>query len=76
MDKRQFKQSQSDEIIELAEVTKAGMDVFGDMDKLTLWLNTLNYALGNVTPNELLCDSQGKKMVLAELTRISHGILI
>ncbi|SFS36516.1 type II RES/Xre toxin-antitoxin system antitoxin [Sphingobacterium wenxiniae] len=71
-----FKPLQSEKIIEIAEVTDVGLDVFGDMDKFKLWLNTPNYALGNLLPMELLRDSYGKELVLGELTRISHGILV
>ncbi len=71
-----FKPLQSEKIIEMAEVTREGLDVFGDMDKFKLWLNTPNYALGNLLPMELLRDSYGKELVIGELTRINHGILV
>lgn len=71
-----FKPIHSEKIIELAEVTQAGLEVFGSMEKMKLWLQTPNYALGNLPPIELLKDSYGKEMVLGELTRINHGILI
>ena len=71
-----FRSIHSEKIIEMAEVTKVGLDVFGDMDKLKLWLNTSNYALGNLKPIELLKDSYGKELVIAELIRIDHGILV
>jgi putative toxin-antitoxin system antitoxin component (TIGR02293 family) len=71
-----FKPSHSEKIIEMAEVTKVGLDVFGNMEKLKLWLNTPNYALGNLKPKELLNDSYGKEMVIGELIRINHGILV
>jgi putative toxin-antitoxin system antitoxin component (TIGR02293 family) len=63
-------------IIEMAEVTKLGLEVFGNSEKLLLWLNTPNYAFGNLMPKELLKDSYGKEMVIAEFTRINHGILV
>ena len=66
----------SEKIIEIAEVTKIGLDVFGNLEKLKLWLNTPNFALGNLKPIELLNDSYGKEMVIGELTRINHGILV
>lgn len=72
---RPFKPIQSEKIIELAEATQAGLDVFGSMEKFKLWLNTPNFALGNSKPIELLSDSYGKELVLGELTRINHGIL-
>ncbi len=74
--KHYFRPLQSEKIIEMAEVTREGLDVFGDMDKFKLWLNTPNYALGNLLPIELLRDSYGKELVVGELTRINHGILV
>ncbi len=71
-----FKAIHSEKIIEIAEVTKVGLDVFGSMDKLKLWLNTPNFALGKLNPIELLKDSYGKELVLSELTRINYGILV
>ena len=73
---KQFKSLQSEKIIEMAEVTKAGLEVFEDMEKFKLWLNVPNFSLGNLAPMELLKDSYGKEMVLSELTRINHGIFV
>jgi putative toxin-antitoxin system antitoxin component (TIGR02293 family) len=73
---QQFKPSQSEKIIEVAEVTKKGIDTFGDIHKFKLWLGTPNFSMGNVKPMELLTDSYGKEMVISELTRIDHGILV
>lgn len=72
---KNFKPIQSEKIIEMAEVTNIGLDVFGDMEKLKLWLETPSYSLGNLKPIELLKDSYGKEMVISELTRINYGIL-
>lgn len=76
MTSKLFKPYQSEKIIEMAEVTHVGVDVFGDMDKFKLWLNTANFSLGNMKPMELLKDSYGKELVLGELTRINFGILV
>ena len=73
---KNFKPLQSEKIIEMSEVTNIGLDVFGDTDKFKLWLNTSNFALGKLTPMELLRDSYGKEMVIGELTKINHGILV
>ena len=73
---KNFKPLQSEKIIEMAEVTNIGLDVFGEMDKFKLWLNTPNFPLGGLKPIELLGDSYGKEMVTGELTRINHGILV
>ena len=69
-----FKALQSQKIIEMSEVTKLGIDVFGSIDTLKLWLETPNFALGNVKPKDLLKDSYGKELVMAELSRIEFGI--
>ncbi len=71
-----FKRIHSEKIIEMAEVTKIGLDVFGDMEKLKGWLNTPNYALGKMKPIELITDSYGKELVIAEMTRIDQGIFV
>lgn len=70
-----FKPIHSEKIIELAEVTELGKNVFGGIEKFRLWLETPNFSLGNLKPLELLKDSYGKEMVVSELTRIDHGIL-
>ena len=73
---KQFKPLQSEKIIEMAEVTNIGKEVFGSTEKFKLWLDTPNFALGKMKPMELLKDSYGKEMVIGELTRLSHGILV
>ncbi|MEO6392834.1 MAG: antitoxin Xre/MbcA/ParS toxin-binding domain-containing protein [Pyrinomonadaceae bacterium] len=73
---RSFKPIQSEKILEMAEVAQAGTETFGDMERFKLWLDTPNFSLGNLKPIELLRDSYGKEMVIAELTRIDHGILV
>ena len=73
---KRFKPLQSEKIIEMAEVAKVGLEVFGSMEKFRLWLSTPNYALGNLPPRELLHDSYGKELVVDELTRINYGILV
>jgi putative toxin-antitoxin system antitoxin component (TIGR02293 family) len=72
---KHFRPIQTEKIIEMAEVTSVGVDVFGDMEKFKLWLDTPNFSLGNLKPMELLKDSYGKEMVISELTRINYGIL-
>jgi putative toxin-antitoxin system antitoxin component (TIGR02293 family) len=72
----QFRSIHSEKIIEMSEVTKVGLDVFGSSDKLRAWLNTPNFALGKTMPIDLLKDSYGKDLVMGELIRINHGILV
>ncbi|HLT33162.1 MAG TPA: antitoxin Xre/MbcA/ParS toxin-binding domain-containing protein [Aquaticitalea sp.] len=69
-----FKPIHTEKIIELAEVTNYGNEVFDSTEQFYLWLNTPSLALGNFKPAELLKDSYGKDMVMAELNKIEHGI--
>lgn len=69
-----FKSIHTEKIIELAEVTNFGMEVFGSSEKFYSWLNSPSYALNGLKPSELIKDSYGKEMVMAELNRIEHGI--
>ena len=62
--------------IEMAKITSLGLDVFGEMDKFKLRLDTPNFSLGNLEPKELLKDSDGKELVISELMRINYGILV
>ena len=69
-----FKPIHTEKIIELAEVTNFGKEVFDSTEQFYLWLNTPSFALGNLKPAELLKDSYGKEIVMAELNRIDQGI--
>lgn len=69
-----FKPIHSEKIIEMAEVTKLGLEVFGNKETFNLWLHTPSFALGNIKPFDLLGDSYGKELVIGELTRINYGI--
>lgn len=71
-----FKQIQSEKIFELAEVISLGNDVFDTHEHFTIWLNSPSLALGNNKPMDLLDNSYGKDIVLAELNRIEHGIFV
>ena len=72
---KRFKSIHSEKIIEIAEVTNLGLEVFNDAEKFKLWLETPNFYLGDQKPFDLIKDSYGKEMVIGELTRIDHGIL-
>lgn len=69
-----FKPIHTEKIFEVAEVTNFGIEVFGSSEKFYSWVNTSSYALNGYKPSELLRDSYGKEMVMAELNRIEHGI--
>ncbi len=71
-----FKSIHSEKILEMAEVTHLGMEVFGSKSKFNHWLNTPSYALSRMKPIDLLMSSYGKEMVMSELIHINHGILV
>ena len=74
---KQFKPTYAAKIIELAEVTKLGLEVFDyEMEKFRIWLETPSFALGNHKPVDLLSDSFGKELVINELIRIEEGIFV
>lgn len=74
-DSRDFKPSHTEKILELAEVTQAGREVFGDAETFRHWLETPCFALGGHKPFDLLKNSYGKELVMGELHRIAHGVL-
>ena len=74
--KHLFKPQHSEKIIELAEVTNYGNEVFDSKNEFYEWLKLPSIALGRTTPLELLMDSYGKEMVMEELSRIDQGIFV
>ena len=72
--RNRLKSPATEKLIGIAEVTKAGLDAFGDMEKFKLWLDTPNFALGNSKPVDLLENSYAKDLVLGELNNIEFGI--
>ncbi len=75
-EKHVFKPLHSEKIIELAEVTNYGSEVFDSNEQFYVWLKSPSMALGNMTPLELLKDSYGKEMVMEELNRVDQGIFV
>lgn len=71
-----FKPIHTEKIIELAEVTNFGLEVFDSNEQFYLWLNTPSFALGDLKPAELLRDSYGKELVMNELNRIDQGVFV
>jgi putative toxin-antitoxin system antitoxin component (TIGR02293 family) len=73
-EQRRFKAIHSEKILELAEVMVTGMEVFGDGEKLRLWMETPSLALGHQRPLDLIRNSYGKELVMRELMALEHGI--
>jgi putative toxin-antitoxin system antitoxin component (TIGR02293 family) len=66
----------SDRVAQLIRVYCRCDEVFKDEGKVSGWLKTPNYALGNVAPMSLFDTTPGIEMVLDELGRIEHGVFI
>jgi putative toxin-antitoxin system antitoxin component (TIGR02293 family) len=73
-DNKKFDRMRSERIIEIAQVLKKGVEVFGDDEKFTIWMNSRILALGGIKPRELLDSSLGIKLLDEELTRIDYGM--
>ena len=73
--KRRFSSVVSESILQIAEVVARGAEVFEDKERFLEWLVQPSAALGNQTPKSLMRSRFGTDMVLAELTRIEHGVL-
>ncbi len=69
-----FKSIHSEKIFEIAEVLEKGRSVFDDEAKFLIWLKSPSFALGNLSPLDLISDSYGKDLVMGELHRIDYGI--
>jgi putative toxin-antitoxin system antitoxin component (TIGR02293 family) len=63
----------TEKILEIEEVYRTGIDVFGD--SFHQWMDTQNIALGGVAPKALLNNSFGIRLLLDEIGRIEHGVL-
>ena len=66
----------SDRVAQLLRVYCRCKDVFKDDKKVSIWLKSPNFALGNVAPVALLDTIPGMEMVLDELGKIEHGVFI
>ncbi len=74
VENRTFEPIQSEKILALVEVTQFGLEVFGNMEMLRIWLKTPSFVLGRMAPIELVAYSFGRQLVMTELVHIEHGI--
>ncbi len=69
-----FEPLSSEKILELAEVSLLGTEVFDSEEQFYSWLRSPNFALDQMRPFDLLQDSYGKEMVMNELHKIDYGL--
>ncbi len=72
---RSFEQPYSERILEIAQLQKRGIEVFGNADYFNQWQDSNIVALGGVKPKTFLDSSFGILILNEELTRIEHGVL-
>ncbi len=68
-------QPYSEIVLQIAQLFKFGVEVFGNKENFVEWLNSTNLALGKVKPKTLLDSSMGIGLVNDTLGRIQHGII-
>lgn len=74
-EERPFEQPYSERILEIAQLHKRGIEVFGNAEYFNQWLDSNIVALGGIKPKSLLDSSFGISILNQELTRIEHGVL-
>ncbi len=66
----------SDRLVEMAKVFARASEVIGDKEHARKWLFKPSRVLGDVKPVSLLDTSSGVEIVMDELGRIEHGIVV
>ena len=74
-EKKTFDPLSSEKILEILLLTRLGVEVFGNTEKFTSWLETNNLVLGSKKPKEFLDNTFGIGLLKDELNRIAHGVL-
>lgn len=64
----------SSHAVEIAKIVQHAFEVFGDMEKVKLWIGRDNRALNNMKPVKLFNTLTGLGMVNDILTRIEEGV--
>jgi len=69
-----LKSIHTEKIFEFIDVIEKAEEIFGSSIKLEHWLYDPKYIFNHKRPIDMLTNSFGKEMVMAELHRIDHGI--
>ena len=72
----QFSKIESDRLYRTAQIIVLSMNVFGNMDKVRLWLKNPNHVLDGETPIFLSNTLIGFNQIQDELLRIEYGIYV
>lgn len=66
----------AEKIVELAELFAMGRSTFGDTERFLGWLRSPNLALGDATPESLVFDAMGRRLLKEEIARIEFGVWV
>jgi len=72
---QRFNKVVSEQILQIAEITARGSEVFGSREEFLSWLNSPCQAFGDRTPASLLSSRFGNEAISDELGRIEQGVL-
>ncbi|MCC5906247.1 MAG: DUF2384 domain-containing protein [Balneolaceae bacterium] len=67
---------ESERSFRIARLTDLASEIFGSMEKASVWFKEPNFALGNKTPIELVKTEPGARLVERTLHQIGHGITV
>ncbi|WP_240773302.1 antitoxin Xre/MbcA/ParS toxin-binding domain-containing protein [Pontibacter sp. SGAir0037] len=71
--KSRLGKSESEAAYEISKIIAKGIEVFGDEQDFTEWLNTKNIALGDERPIDWLDSSIGREQLVDLLVGIQYG---
>lgn len=72
---KKFSPDVSDHILQIAQVSARGTEVFQDKEKFLTWMSASCVSFAGKTPESLLSSKFGVDMILEELGKIEHGII-
>ncbi len=67
---------ESERSYRIARLTDLASDVFGSMEKASIWFKQSNYALGNKKPIDIIQTERSARLVERTLQQIQHGIIV
>jgi putative toxin-antitoxin system antitoxin component (TIGR02293 family) len=69
-----FKPLHAEKILEIAELSELGLEIFGGYSLFSDWMHSCPVALDKRSPLELVQTSFGRSLLIDELHRIDHGL--
>ena len=73
--KKKLNPMQTELILKIRSLFRAGIELFGDLDEFRNWLSKPAFGLGNHVPLDYFHTSGGLDLVFDELKRIEFGDL-